>query len=327
MSSNAKNLKAEGRDRRIFTSIRSTLGANTSTAPRRNFKPKNSDVRPPYQTLDEALRELDKAIEQPSTSLLDFEVYLRKNGSKFGEEECQEAASKLLKYTMASGEFRFFIKITSDCIGHHELASAISRELLLIASDYFSSGDQTNQNVPELFGHIVASRWPPGKGKAMESVNPVLYVVHSLICSWVDNETDVDKEEETSEESTPLEEENDHNENVVDSPTGSGGQETNSEEETKDPTTDQNEVYDKQMVTMAALAICTICNIAQRNFWLNAMEAFDNVFMATKHLLTEPKADLSRNVKQSLLQLYVNLFKWSATGQPKCTSVSTQASD
>ncbi|KAI6199738.1 hypothetical protein M3Y96_00658600 [Aphelenchoides besseyi] len=305
MSSSAKNLKTEGRDRRIFTSIRSTLGANTSTAPRRNFKPKNSDVRPSYQTLDEALRELDKAIEQPSTSLLDFEVYLRKNGSKFGEEECQEAASKLLKYTMASGEFRFFIKITSDCISHHELASAISRELMLIASDYFLSGDDTNQNVPELFGHIVASRWPPGRGKAMES-----------------NEPDVANEEKRTDESSTVEDEN-----VVKSPSRSKKQEATLDGEENEAGQIEVEVYDKQMATMAALAICTVCNIAQRNFWLNAMEAFDNVFMATKHLLTEPKADLSRNVKQSLLQLYVNLFKWSATGQPKCTSVSTQASN
>ncbi|KAI6221784.1 hypothetical protein M3Y99_01537900 [Aphelenchoides fujianensis] len=338
-------------DRRIFTSsIRSALGANPA-ASRRATKPANAEVQPSYQSLDEALRELDRALEQPSTSLLEFEVFLRRNAAKFGDEEAQEAAARLLKYTMQSGEYRFFLKITSDCIAHLNLQTAISRELLLAANDYFVGGQPDDQQTPELFGHVMASRWPPGKGKAIEAVNPVLFVVHSITRSWIEimqqyggadskpetprdeqnggvrSEADAEAERRLAARLFPDDEQKEATAvepaEAVEEPSGEpSGEPKEAAAEAEDPA----EEYDEQMATMAALGICTICNVAQRNFWLNAMEMFDEVFMATKHLLTAPAAHLPRNVKQSLLQLYVNLFKWSATGQPKCTSVSTQAS-
>jgi hypothetical protein len=82
--------------------------------------------------------------------------------------------------------------------------------------------------------------------------------------------------------------------------------------------------YDEKTVALVSLSICTVCNIAQRNFWLNFMETFDDVFMVTKQLLANPEARLPRKVKESLLQLYMSLFTWSATNKPKYTSISTQ---
>jgi hypothetical protein len=63
---------------------------------------------------------------------------------------------------------------------------AIAQEILLAASEYFSNNDQDNNgSVPELFGHIVAAKWPPGKGKALENVNPVLFVGMNVVLSWI----------------------------------------------------------------------------------------------------------------------------------------------
>lgn len=71
------------------------------------------------------------------------------------------------------------------------------------------------------------------------------------------------------------------------------------------------------------LAVCTVCNVAQRNFWLNFMEEFDKVFMATRALLVSP-ARLDRPCKESLLSLYTSMFRWSAAGQPKLSVASSQ---
>jgi hypothetical protein len=55
------------------------------------------------------------------------------------------------------------------------------------------------------------------------------------------------------------------------------------------------------------------------------METFDDVFVVTKQLLINPDAHLPKRVKESLLQLYMSLFKWSSSAQKvKFTSVSTQ---
>lgn len=62
---------------------------------------------------------------------------------------------------------------------------AIAQELLLRANEYFLNGEIDKQSIPELFGHIIAAKWPPGKGKALESVNPVLFVGLNIVLSWI----------------------------------------------------------------------------------------------------------------------------------------------
>lgn len=124
------------------------------------------------------------------------------------------------------------------------------------------------------------------------------------------------KQESTNKEES--EEEKEETQSTSDSNDGEKEEEKGDKEE-------EVEEYDESTASLAAISICTVCNIAQRNFWLNFMETFDDVFMATKFLLTNPDARLPRKCKESLLQLYSNLFKWSATNQKtKFTSVSTQ---
>lgn len=67
-----RNLDVSGRDQRIFSSsLRSVLGGQKPRNRRGNEAPR--EVKPSlYQSIDEALKELDKALEQPSTSLQEF---------------------------------------------------------------------------------------------------------------------------------------------------------------------------------------------------------------------------------------------------------------
>lgn len=63
---------------------------------------------------------------------------------------------------------------------------AVAKEILLAANEYFLKGDSEKQTIPELFGYIIAAKWPPGKSKAIENVNPVLYVGLNVVMSWIE---------------------------------------------------------------------------------------------------------------------------------------------
>jgi len=280
------------------------------------------------------LGELSKAIVQPSTSLDQFELFLQTN--IFAEAECHVIAARLREYTIKSSEYSFLLRICSACIGNLSLSDALAKEFFMMANDYLTGvADANDQSVPELFGHVVAARWPSGKGKALESVNPVLYVVMGVVLSWVRIMSEYGKSEETtSSEAEKQENEqfedgvnDDLSSNTITSQLGELQIRYDEEiiEKAKEEKEEEDEPIDEKTVALAALGICTVCNISQRNFWLNFMETFDAVFVATKHLLVNPgAARLPKTVRESLLQLYISLYKWSSPGQPKRSSAATQ---
>ncbi|KAI6189970.1 hypothetical protein M3Y97_00066000 [Aphelenchoides bicaudatus] len=317
-----KNLEQSGRDQRIFSStIRSAFGGQRPRGSNRRNNEAPREIEPKYQSIDEALQDLNKALTQPHISLEEFEVYIRQNATKFGEQECQEVASKLIAYALESGEFRFFLKMCTDCIKHMNLMDAIAQELVLAANEYLVNGDVEKQAVPELFGHLIGTRWPPGTGKAIESVNPVLFVGLNVVLSWIG----IMKNYGDQTSSTATTPENEKKELPKQESNGSeeGNAESNTEHENVEQK-EEEEVYDQNTAVLASIAICGVCNVAQRNFWLNYLETFDEVYAVTKQLLVNPNAQLPRKVKESLLQLFTSLFKWSATNQAKFTSTSTQ---
>ncbi|CAD5224873.1 unnamed protein product [Bursaphelenchus okinawaensis] len=283
------------RDRRMLATLRANLGIRDGPQARQ-AKPAPTR-RSKYTSIEEALATLDEALQQPSTSLYDFELFLRQNNKDFDEETCERIAEKVKEYCMKSEEYRFIIKVASDNINCLDLVTAIAKEFLVLANEYLTDEDSDKQQVPELMGNVVAWKWPPGKAKAIESVNPILYVGINVVTSWA---------------------------NVIDSYVKKHSTEKKSDDdESKSDDEEDDEGFPKEIVELSIAALCTVCNVAQRNFWLNFMEEFDKIFVTVKAVLIS-NVELSQSCKEGLLNLYMNLFKWSAAGQPKLTSTHTQ---
>lgn len=64
------------------------------------------------------------------------------------------------------------------------MSTAIAKEFMVLANEYMENTDINNQAFPELIGNVLAWKWPPGKGKAIESVNPILYLALNVLMSW-----------------------------------------------------------------------------------------------------------------------------------------------
>lgn len=68
-----RGVEQSGRDQRIFSSsLRSALGGQRPRPSNRRNNEQTREIQPSYQSIDEALKELGRALEQPSTSLDEF---------------------------------------------------------------------------------------------------------------------------------------------------------------------------------------------------------------------------------------------------------------
>ncbi|CAD5231705.1 unnamed protein product [Bursaphelenchus xylophilus] len=295
----------DGRDRRMLATLRANLGMRE--APKAQPQRVNPTPRSRYKTVEEALECLNKALVQPSTSLYDFELFLRQQSKQFDAETCELIADSIKKYCMKSEEYRFIIKVASDNINCLDLVTAIAKEFLILANEYMTDEDIGKQQFPELMGSVIAWKWPPGKAKAIESVNPILYLGINVVMSWVNVMDSYGKAPDSKKRNEKNEENN----------------EDDSDDDIAGESDEEEEMFSQEVTELAIAAVCTVCNVAQRNFWLNFMEEFDKVFVVVKALLIA-NVTLSKSSKESLLNLYINLFKWSATGQTKQTTSHTQ---
>ncbi|CAB3402446.1 unnamed protein product [Caenorhabditis bovis] len=274
---------------------------------------KIEDVEP-----DEELLDLDDIISQISDLNLRCDrsaAQIKRNILKskeltetMDEEEWEKLCDCLINTALDQGEHDFVVDLFISLLKNDTFCDMMSSELMNISANHIMNNGE--KNVPSFLSSIMCAHWPRQFSKAIDTVNLILYSTACIIKGWIKVLEDDNKIFYTYEKPKPLppSTEEESSSTVLSAP------EHPEEIEPEDP----------EIVNRCALAVCELCETAQRQLWMQWPTICDEIYMAVKPAITH-NANLTGETKVRLLNVCLMLNNWtrSKSTTVKCSQTQT----
>lgn len=279
----------------MFANLQSSLGGS-SAAPlpgsSRDRRPKREE--PPVEKLDD----VDSIISQISDMSIRADrsaQQIKRNIaassclSQMSEEEWNKLCDSLLDTGIDENEADFVVGLFATLLEHEEFGNAMIEKLKDICSSFILEGAD-NDKIPCFLGVILCYNWPRHLSKAIDTVNPILFIAVCVIKGWLQ----------------VLETDNNVPESLSDV-------EDEEEMETETP----------EVVNRCAMAVSALCDSTQRSLWMKWPELCDEIYAAIKPAITHNNR-ITGDAKAGLLQTMIALHMWTKSKAVTNRSTFTQ---
>ncbi|CAI2348535.1 unnamed protein product [Caenorhabditis sp. 36 PRJEB53466] len=184
------------------------------------------------------------------------------------EDEWQKVCESMLRTALQQGEPEFISDLIVALFKNRLFSAVMSDELMAASSKHIMEEDEAP--LPSLLAAILCAHWPRQYAKAFDNVNPILYTIVCIVKGWILVVRE-DTERYYKEEKKPKYESGIRN-----------------DEEEKDEEVDDEEKFIEEpaMVNKCAVALCDLCDFAQRQLWVNWMSVTDEIYQCIKPTIT-----------------------------------------
>uniref|UniRef100_A0A914DAM7 DUF7627 domain-containing protein n=1 Tax=Acrobeloides nanus TaxID=290746 RepID=A0A914DAM7_9BILA len=284
-----------GRNRRMMANIQASLGGKvTQPTVKRNIP--NKPVDSTFKSVEEMLAKLKLANDDVDISVSDIRPYLIDNAGEFSQEDFENIAESFCNSALIFMNIHFIVELCIILIKHKNFQSAMSEKLDELISNYILNRESNLDAIPAFMANLLTAKWPRPYNRAIVESNNILVSIISAIMGWimVINENLLKIEDNTSEK-----------------------EDLSKNKDNIDP------IEQLEMISRCGKALCELCNTGQRGLWMSFPTLLDDIFEAIKSLIIS-ELHISKSLRQSLLQVYVSIFKWTASNTKSMVSVSSQ---
>ncbi|CAB3402447.1 unnamed protein product [Caenorhabditis bovis] len=307
---------AESRNKRMFAGMLGHLnsGKNISSGGNRNSTRNTEESNLITETKSRPETRSQRNNRQPRGGKNDFSVNTEhkhvpsRRTQKIEDVEPDEELLDLDDIISQISDLNLRCDRSAAQIKNDTFCDMMSSELMNISANHIMNNGE--KNVPSFLSSIMCAHWPRQFSKAIDTVNLILYSTACIIKGWIKVLEDDNKIFYTYEKPKPLppSTEEESSSTVLSAP------EHPEEIEPEDP----------EIVNRCALAVCELCETAQRQLWMQWPTICDEIYMAVKPAITH-NANLTGETKVRLLNVCLMLNNWtrSKSTTVKCSQTQT----
>lgn len=214
------------------------------------------------------------------------------------EADWEQVCQSMIGTALDQGEPEFIADLMVALLKNQMFSAVMSDELMAASSKHIMEED--DKPIPALLSAILCAHWPRQYAKAFDNVNPILYTVVCIVKGWIEV---VGEDTERYHKEAPK-------------PKYQTREDLNPSEDSapsKDPE-EEKIIEEPKMVNLCAVALCDLCDTAQRQLWVSWMSVTDEIYQCMKPAITH-NPNLTGDVKARLLDTFIQMNQWTKNRQ------------
>ncbi|PAV90889.1 hypothetical protein WR25_15795 [Diploscapter pachys] len=213
--------------------------------------------------------------------------------------EWQEVCTHLFGLAIEGGETDFVMDMMPILMQYAAFCDVMCEMLMSVCSNHILYGD--TRAIPEFIGSIICGNWPKDLNKAVNSINPVLFITMSIVKGWIlvineDNSLYYTPKSvkrnganDTDNGQSAQQQEGRNSPVVVEASESRHGSEDIKDDESSISTQAEPSEEDIAALNRCCMALYVLCEKTQRSLWLKWPELCDEIYDAIRPAITHNK--------------------------------------
>ncbi|TKR61493.1 hypothetical protein L596_028597 [Steinernema carpocapsae] len=174
----------ESRSRRLFSAL--LLGSPLNSSPYRSPRTPKPPAPEPV-SFEKLFKKLEKInVFEEDVSSKELGALLLSSLPTFSGEDVQKTAEFLCESACAHDNIYVVVELLVATASSASLKSAISQEIVKVASDFILEDNTINDSLPEFFAQVLIARFARPYNRSCDTSNEILFTVISIVQGWID---------------------------------------------------------------------------------------------------------------------------------------------